>query len=311
MNPVISIIVPVYNTEKYLNRCVDSILGQSYDNIELILVDDGSTDSSFDICKSYQNKDSRVTAIHKENGGQGSARNIGLNVAKGDYIGFVDSDDFIDRLFILTLFDNLIKFDADISCVAYSREINSVDDKEIKIFYQPEIMYEHLKTISYIDQSPCNKLYRRSLFEKIRFPLMRAYEDCATIYKVLAKASKVIFQNVNLYYYEKRENSTMTQKFSAVKFQSITAYLGMYEFYKVNYPQYVNRVKNMLMGAIQYCVGETLVLKRQREYKKEINNAESILKKIGTNGLSVKSKINVFLILHLKFLYKVLYKITH
>ena len=310
--PLISVIVPVYNMEKYLNRCVDSVLGQSYNNIELILVDDGSTDSSFDICKSYQDKNSRVTAIHKENGGQGSARNIGLDVAKGYYIGFVDSDDWIETDMYEILYNNIIEYSADISCCRHHKK-DGIDIKNdnVKVFEQPDIMRMHLFHHEGFGQSPCDKLYKKKLFDGIRFPEMRAYEDCATIYQVLAKANKVVFQNVNLYHYETRENSTMTQKFSAVKFQSVTAYLGMYEFYKSKYPQYANQVKKMLMGSIQYCVGETLVLKRKREYKNEIDNVESILKKIGAKGLSFKGKVNYFLILHLKSIYKFFYKIKH
>lgn len=312
MNELISVIVPVYNTEKYLKRCIESIINQTYKNIEIILIDDGSTDSSSQICDEYAAIDNRIKVIHKENGGQGSARNLALDNMTGKYVGFVDSDDWIDTQMYEILYGNIMKFGADISCCRHhEKDIFDIKNDAVEVFSQPETMRLHLYHHEGFGQSPWDKLYKKELFDGIRFPEMRAYEDCATIYQVLAKANKVVFQNVNLYHYEIRENSTMTQKFSAVKFQAITAYLGMYEFYKSKYPQYANRVKNMLMGSIQYCVGETLVLKRQREYKKEINNAESILKKIGTKGLSLKGRINFILILHFKFLYCFLYKLTH
>ena len=122
MNDLISIIVPVYKAEKYLRRCVDSILAQTYQNIEVLLIDDGSPDNSGEICDEYAEKDSRVRVFHKPNGGVSSARNLGLKEAKGDYIGFVDADDYIDKTMYEVLLCNLIKENSDISICSYNQE---------------------------------------------------------------------------------------------------------------------------------------------------------------------------------------------
>ena len=122
MNDLISIIVPVYKVEKYLRRCIDSILAQTYQNIEVLLVDDGSPDNSGAICDEYADKDSHVRVFHKPNGGVSSARNLGLMEAKGQYIGFVDADDYIDKTMYEVLLDNLLQEQADISICSYNQE---------------------------------------------------------------------------------------------------------------------------------------------------------------------------------------------
>lgn len=136
MHVMISVIVPVFNTENYLKKCIDSILQQTYQDIELIIVDDGSTDNSFFICKEYERKDRRVKVIHKENGGQGSARNVGLDVCKGEYIIFVDSDDYILPDMFQILIKNATLANADISCCAvYSQEDGSDKKEECHILF--------------------------------------------------------------------------------------------------------------------------------------------------------------------------------
>lgn len=304
---MISIIVPIYNMEKLLDRCIQSILEQSYQDFELILIDDGSTDRSLELCQKWAEQDSRIIVKHKKNGGQASARNLGLDIAKGDYIGFVDSDDWIDADMYKVLLSNLLQYDADISCCCNSKA--TVNDNEIEIYNQPEIMLKHVLQDEGVGQSPCDKLFKKEMFFNVRFPLLRAYEDCATIFKTFAASKKVIFQRKIMYHYETRPNSTMTQTFSSVKFQAIDAYYEMYKYYQIHYSTYEKYVKKYLVGSIQYCIGETLKLKKEEEYQSEIVKARRILKEIGRKGLALKQKISSFLILRMFTLYGKIYKL--
>ena len=167
----ISVIVPIYNTEKYLARCIESILCQTYTNLEIILVDDGSTDKSGDICDFYARKDNRVKVVHKENGGAAAARNFALNMVTGQYIGFVDSDDTVEKDFFELLYDLICQYDADISMVAYreiemGEKIAKLKDKSLIVMNQKQAVKELLfdrKIQNYV----WNKLYKRKIFELV------------------------------------------------------------------------------------------------------------------------------------------------
>ena len=195
IQPKISIIVPAYNVEKYIRRCIDSILEQTYENFELLLVDDGSTDSTFDILNEYKKKDSRVRVFHKKNGGQGSARNVALNNITGDYIGFVDSDDYIKKDMYQVLLENIIKYDCDIAiCGVINDHIFKKKEFKyysgIEVFENENIIKAYYKT-PYIGNMIWNKLYKAQLWNKIRFPEIRSREDIAILYKVYFSCKKI------------------------------------------------------------------------------------------------------------------------
>lgn len=301
---MISVIVPVYNMEKYLDKCICSIVDQTYAEIEIMLVDDGSTDASFRICNEWAEKDSRIIVLHKENGGQGSARNMALDAAKGDYIGFVDSDDWIERDMYEKLLDDLLEWNADISCCKTSG--NKLTNQSV-VYKQPEIMRAHLSNI--LDQSPCNKLYKRELFSNVRFSESRAYEDCATIYRLLACSNIVVDRDTAYYHYETRENSTMTAGFSEKKLFIIDAYKGMYNFYEENYPQYALEARRLLVGAVQYCMGEMLNIKDHELYKNYGKSVQEAARNIEKKGLPLKSKVFLSMIAGCPLLYGLFYKI--
>ena len=182
MKDLISVIVPVYNVEKYLNRCVDSILAQTYTNLEVILVDDGSPDGCPAICDAYVKKDKRVKVIHKANGGQGTARNAGLDIAKGDYISLIDSDDWIEKDFIKILHNYIINNDADLVICNYN-EVNEQDQiiKHSNLQYKVyksnkfDLLFNQIDTVPVI--VPWNKLYKKSVFSNLRYADTRIYED--------------------------------------------------------------------------------------------------------------------------------------
>lgn len=217
---MISVIVPIYNVENYLEDCINSILSQSYKELEIILVDDGSPDSCGKICDKYSKKDSRITVIHKDNGGLSDARNTGIDAANGEYLSFVDSDDLLHKDFYLTLFNILIDNNSDISMCNFLKFTNEkVNDKFIK---NPTI-----KTISNIDALndlytnkyvnyivACNKLYKATLFKNLKFPLGKIHEDEFTTPKILFKANKISIIEEELYYYRQTPNSIMNSQFN-------------------------------------------------------------------------------------------------
>lgn len=205
----ISVIVPVYNTEKYLSRCVESILLQTYKNLEIILVDDGSTDKSGEICENYRAKDERIVVIHKKNGGQADARNAGLEVVTGDYIAFVDSDDWLEKdiyEYCINLFKVTNCDIVDYQCVfsdGKSPTKTYIKGYKIEIIEGKEILRDYLYR-GQTEKAPfsvCRKLYKRSLFEKIRFPEGKVNEDIVTNFRVLMKCNRIVHTNKIGYYY--------------------------------------------------------------------------------------------------------------
>ena len=209
----ISIIVPIYHVEKYLRRCLDSILGQTYKNFELLLVDDGSPDNCGAICDEYAQRDSRIKVIHKENGGLSSARNVALDVATGDYVMFVDSDDWVEPDFCMQALRMIDEHNVQV--VAFGHRCVSADNGEIqnRITKEPRIVdsSEAIRHLILRDDAiynfSWNKIYKRSLFENIRYPLGLLHEDDAVTYQLIAKAKKIYVSDVILYNYLIRKDS--------------------------------------------------------------------------------------------------------
>lgn len=221
---MVSIIVPVYQVEKYLRRCVDSILAQTDKNIQVILVDDGSKDASGAICDEYAAQDGRVCVIHKENGGLSDARNAGLDRAEGDYVMFVDGDDLIHPEMVALLKKGLQEHSADLADCGigfFSREVNMEPvagefrtvDIWARMSEQPEF-------------SVCNRLFRREAFENLRFPVGRIFEDQFVIFKLLGGA-KVVNTDDKLYYYYQRNDGLSKQKVYGEIYDLLDASLEM------------------------------------------------------------------------------------
>lgn len=205
----ISVVIPVYNVEKYLHRCIDSILEQTYKKLEVILVDDGSTDNSSEICDYYMQKDERIKVIHKKNGGLSSARNAGLDIASGDYISFVDSDDWIVEDIYEHCIDlvEAINYDVvDFNCIFTNGELMKINSDIIyktEIVEGKEILRDYLLR-GQTEKTPfsvCRKIYKRNLFEVICFPEGKINEDIATNYKVLMNCKRLVHTDKIGYYY--------------------------------------------------------------------------------------------------------------
>ena len=248
LQPLISVIVPCYNVEKYLQKCVDSILNQTYRNLEVILVDDGSTDSTPQMCDEYQRKDERVNVIHKVNGGQSDARNIALDCFKGEYVTFVDSDDYVALDLIETLYDLIVKHNAEMSVMWANMFYEGTEPKEDKKEHVIKVLNtdEALKNLFYqkdYDTSPWGKLYHHTLFNGVKFPVGLIFEDLQTIYKPIWKSTKIVFTNKKLYYYLLRNNSTEGAPFNPKKYQSC---IKIVEQLEIDYPKMSPAVQKAL-----------------------------------------------------------------
>lgn len=215
MEDLISIIVPIYNVEVYLKKCLDSIIHQTYQNLEIILVDDGSPDNCGKICDYYAQKDPRIKVIHQKNGGLSDARNTGLKQATGNLIGFVDSDDYIHENMFQMLFENLKKYQADIAvcgiqCVdKKGTVIQKNNQKEITILEKEEALYS-LVASEKIVSVVWDKLYKKALWENVQFPTGKVIEDLATTYQVLEKADRIVIdERIGYYNLLQRKDSIM------------------------------------------------------------------------------------------------------
>lgn len=245
MNPLISVIVPVYNVEMELPECVDSILRQTYSNLEIWLVDDGSTDKSGKICDDYTKKDKRVVTIHKKNGGQSEARNLAISKCNGDYIVFVDSDDIAKSNLIETLYSLLGKYHTSIACSPYQKfnEVEQLFNEEpIKhgIVTSEYAIKQLLYQSRVFHTGPHGKIYKRDLFEDVTYPVGLFYEDLATTYKLLAKAGKVAYTTEKMYGYRIRCVSTMRQNYSEKKLACIPVSQDMHRNVCKLFPKLLN-----------------------------------------------------------------------
>lgn len=215
--PLISIIVPVYNVEQYLEKCLRCIINQTYKNIEIILVDDGSSDSSGDICDIWKERDKRIKVIHKENGGLSDARNRGIEEAKGAFLQFIDSDDIVENGMTEYLFELCKENDSQIAicdCVHFYVNENAKYQKgtHIKIFAAEDALCEMMYQKSFLFCA-WGKLFKRELFDSIRFPVGMLFEDVAIMYKLFSIANTIVYSDAKLYGYLHRENSITTKKF--------------------------------------------------------------------------------------------------
>lgn len=216
MNELISVIIPVYNTEKYLDKCIQSVLNQTYRNLEIIIIDDGSTDGSEKICDRYERQDKRIIVVHKRNEGQASARNVGLAVAKGHYIGFVDSDDYIADDMYECLAGQMTD-DVDIACCGMVYVLPGKKQKMYCLngsqkFSNPQAMENLLAGKTGFEV--CSKLFRRELFDDIRFPEGKTSEDMPVTYAALKKSRNFVHIGQGKYFYVYRQNSTVNREFS-------------------------------------------------------------------------------------------------
>lgn len=325
MQPLISVIVPIYKVEAYLERAVDSVLQQTYENLEVILVEDGSPDNCPQICDNYVEKDPRVRVIHKENGGLSDARNTGIAMAHGEYVAFLDSDDYIERQFISKMYHACIKTDSDIAICQYqtsAKQENIFDnsnydllekknsDSPIQSFSRRELlfrMYEeyHSRNTDFI--VTWNKLYKRKLWNNIRFPKGRIHEDEATTYKIYDKCKRGIYIQEKLYVYYQAERSITRQHFGADRMDWFLALRERIAFFEES--------KENALALQSYKAYADASIRFYKRFKEETDNSEVFCKECRENvketlqkaskagKLPCKTQIGYFIFLTIPSLY--------
>lgn len=295
----LSIIVPVYNVEKYIKECIDSILNQSFQDFELILVNDGSTDSSGKICNEYSKKDDRIEVIHKDNGGLSSARNAGIEKAKGLYIGFVDSDDWIHENMYSHMIDYANIQNADIvvcNIMSMRKNGNEIPYTNIKYdisFTREEAMSELFKN-EIILFSACNKIFRREIFDGLRYKEGIILEDMDLSYKLFNKANKVYYIHNPYYHYRYNDASILRSKFNLTRLDEYMVRKEMYEFYRSEIPEIADLVYYYLcdIGSFLFASICNNSILNKTKYSYLIAYDINILKKILSRS-SISNKIKI------------------
>lgn len=270
---LVSIVIPVYKVMEFLPRCVDSVLNQTYENIEILLIDDGSPDDCGKICDDYAKKDARVKVIHKKNGGLSDARNVGIENSKGCYICFVDSDDILDKNFVRYHYESITETESDVSICLYQKffeesEISTAGELDASVLLELDKHNLNLKlfekqNIHYI--CACTKMCKKEIFETLRFEVGRLHEDEFIVYKIFDKANKAVMINLPLYFYRMRQGSiTKAQTFKEKNLDAFYSIESCYKFY-VN-TEYEQTALNRLINstAYIYCIA------KRRKADKEI-----------------------------------------
>ena len=257
MNDLISVIVPVYNVEQYLDRCIGSIVNQTYTNLEIILVDDGSPDNCPTMCDNWAEKDCRIKVIHKQNGGLSDARNAGLAVASGEYIAFVDSDDWIHKEYIIILYNAICNNNADISACSINITNHYIEDQLVtesncSLFDNYSVM-KSLVNGKEFASNVWNKLYSSALLNNERFVVGKYHEDEFFSYKIISKVTSAVYVNTPLYFYYQRPGSIMNS-FSIKRLDIFDAYTERIKFLDTNYPDLaIIDKKSFYIALVNHC----------------------------------------------------------
>ena len=271
-SPEISIIVPVYKVEKYLNECIDSILAQTFTDFELILVDDGSPDNCPALCDAAAEKDSRVRVIHQQNKGLSGARNAGINVARGNWLGFVDSDDMIDPTFCEKMLHAAVQAGAEMAvCNILRMKENKALDSYQEHCLKDEVLSRE-EIVHRIQLSPfymvMTRLCRREVFEKIRFPEGKNYEDAFTAPEILERVNKAACVAEPLYQYRLRSGSIMHAAVTLKNLEEVYANYALFQ-YTMKYRKYDE-------ACLQYTVTKRIFRKLKRKLSQEERKSEQV-----------------------------------
>lgn len=315
---LISIIVPVYNVEKYLNRCVNSLINQTYKNIEILLIDDGSTDTSGEICDSYK-KDERIKVWHKKNGGLSETRNYGLDKALGNVVCFIDSDDYVTLDMIEKLYTLKNKYNADVVVCGMRKFYN---DKETIKFSKEGDVYTYtsddalLKMIDYnslVSPNAVNKMYDKKMFTNdCLYPIGKRYEDMGVTARIFSKSSIIIYTTSEMYMYFQRNDSITNESFNEKDLDHITMSEELYHYICNNRSKLKNEFLVYLIFSFVSCSNK-IIMSNTNEYNYVIENACSLIKKnkkiiLESRVYSIKKKVQLIMFAYLNKLYKMLYK---
>lgn len=292
----VSVIIPVYNVKDYLSACVNSVLSQTHTNLDIWLIDDGSTDGSGDICERFRTKDNRIHVIHQKNMGQSCARNAALERVNGDYLTFVDADDRICENMIEHLLTEITEHDAD-AAVCQITEYRAVNESSMakRLIYTDNEVYEALFDKKYGDmmRAACGKLYKKQIFEGIRFPEGRIHEDEFTIHRILGACSRLVITDEGLYYRNVRSGSTTRQAYSLKALDAVEALedrcryfegLGNGRFTVMAYKDYLKKSQFHFYSLKKYYPNEKektkFILQRYKEYYDKIFSDMNIYERL-------------------------------
>ena len=322
--PLISIIVPVYNVESYLSYCLDSLLAQTYTHLEILLIDDGSEDDSLKICKAYAEKDNRIKVFHHENHGLGYTRNFGLANVTGEYISFIDSDDYVDKTFIENLYTNIIKGDYDFSMVdyqpTYNHEFKDVKFQNKIVEFSQKHLFNYLyngplKSVDQLDDilfiMVTNKLYKKQLLDGITFPSYFLSEDLFFNNLVFLRTQKAVFTHVKLYYYLQRTDS-VTHVINHKFIQGLQAYFGSLRNIPVNQKEY----RAACLMKLYKIILSTRYLMRNISEDQDINNiikdikSQTISEMIQSKSIPLSMKLLFILFYQVPFFYVVFMRLS-
>jgi len=315
---LISVIVPVYNVEPYVKECLESIGNQTHHAIECIMVNDGSTDGSAEICRQFAEQDKRFQLINQINGGLSSAYNKGIEQAKGTYLSFVDSDDWLAAEMIETMLRSLQQHKADIAVcghfVAYEDSNEPIRSDGTISLLSRESALDQILGDKEINSFACDKIFKRELFESIRFPLGRIFADTATTYKVFAKAGAVVRVNVPLYYYRRRAGSLSLSYHPFRNYHNFLAFYERYEFARVQkLPSKSRSYEQAVVQAINAIDNYSLGSREERERVPETDlkaKIDHIRRESQTDtAKSVKMKLRLFV--SSPMIYRAIYMMFH
>lgn len=291
MKPLVSVIIPIYKAEKYIEKCISCVRNQTYSNLEIILIEDGSPDRSGEICDALAKQDERIKVVHKENGGAATARNAGLDIMTGEYVAFVDADDYMELDYIETLYQTLSSHNAQVAICNFKTvdeqgnaiaidalhdELEEHVDKEVRTFSGNEIILQDLQG-HWEHVAPWGKLYQADLFEGVRYPKWIAYEDEQVFIKVFDKVQTVAKGNAKLYYYVQHAGSLMNSAYSE---RHRATYLEMWReriaFYRDEEPRHKELLNPVLQAYVAWNVlylamhAHEMSKEQQKELKSEM-----------------------------------------
>lgn len=312
---LISVIVPIYKVEKYLRECINSVINQTYKNLEIILVDDGSPDSCPDICDEYANIDPRIKVIHRENGGLSAARNSGIDICTGEYIFFLDSDDILDKDAIAFLYKKTIETKVDIAvCCFYYLYKDSYIPKctnVIEAVVNGEQAFIDMLIMDYTFPCAWGKLYKRQIFQNLRYPENKLYEDTYIIGDVLFHANNVYITTLPKLYYRQCKSSIMNSSFNPTNMQLIDAYEHCMEISKKHFPSSSNTTYWRYLWSLFVLLQN--IIQSNGTALKEFDEVVALIKKntwgiIKCKEFSIKKKLSIFVLFFSRKLYIKLYK---
>lgn len=311
MNDLLSVVIPIYNMEKYLKKCVNSVINQTYKNLEILLIDDGSTDKSSEICDDFLKVDKRIKVFHKTNGGLSDAKNFGIKKSKGKYVTFVDADDWIEKNMYETMLLKMKECDADISICG--RFIDYENGKSVKWYNCNELEMTKEQSLIYLnsfynfDMASWDKIYKKDLFDEIEFPYGKKCEDAYTTYLLFSKCNKVIYVPICFYHYFQRTGSISRN--SEINMDYIYAAIEQMKYINFNFPNisyvgetnYVFSVKSMYQVAVERKIKTN---KEYRIFKKNIKKySNSVIK---NKYIGIKKKFTFILFAYCTIIYNLL-----